>query len=221
VSGNRSRKTNRSANSQAPSLRLRIHAEGEKTEVAYLNHWHRKYRSKTIVTIAEHTHTSPLDLVRLAASERRADRRARRSGDPYDEYWCICDVDEHKNLNDALEMARANDIKIALSDPCLELWFLLHLQEQTAHLHRHEAQRLAYELLSCDKNLSETALRSLDAGYELARDRAKHLIDRHTQNGTLLPANPSSNVFELIETIINGRPIDGSGVPRIPPPSQT
>ncbi|MCV7146688.1 RloB family protein [Mycobacterium riyadhense] len=218
MSGNRSRRTRRTANSQAPSLRIRIHAEGQNTEVAYVNYWRKKFRFRTIVTIAEHQYSSPMDLVRLAASDRRTDMRAaKRFGDPYDEYWCVFDVDEHANLSDALEMARANEVKIALSNPCLEQWFLLHFREQTAHLDRRQAQKLAYEYLSCGKSMTDAAQALLDARYEDAKNRARHLITRHLQNGTPFPANPSSNMFELMETIAKGGSVPGSGLPKIPP----
>jgi hypothetical protein len=47
----------------------------------------------------------------------------------FDETWVVCDVDAHHGLNDALALAKSNEIQVALSDPCFELWYLLHRQD--------------------------------------------------------------------------------------------
>ena len=87
------------------------------------------HRESVIVTIDDY-HASPMQLVEEAAAKRVIDLRAakRGQGAPYDEYWCVFDVDEHPYLNRALELARTSGISIALSNPCLELWFLLHFE---------------------------------------------------------------------------------------------
>lgn len=62
--------------SPADRLQLKIFAEGEKTETAYLNHWNRLYREYVVISMARHTHTTPFELVQAAASQRRQDLRA-------------------------------------------------------------------------------------------------------------------------------------------------
>ncbi|QRY55077.1 RloB family protein [Mycolicibacterium septicum] len=111
---------------------MRVYAEGQETEEGYLTHLWRENREHVIVNIAPHVGSTPLKLVSTAAAERRSDlRKARRVGPAFDEYWCVFDVDDHP-ITEAVEMAAANDIKVALSSPCLELWFLIHFDKQWA-----------------------------------------------------------------------------------------
>jgi hypothetical protein len=127
----------------AKRRQLLVFTEGLRTEPVYLTHWYRNCREHVIVRI-DPRHGDPLYLVQTAADDRSADIRdaQRDRGDAYDEYWCVFDVDEHPRLRQALELAARSGISVALSNPCIELWFLLHFQDRTAALERAEAQRL-------------------------------------------------------------------------------
>ena len=70
---------------------------------------------------------------------RRADR-------DFDEIWCVFDTDAHENLPHAIEEARQSGIAVAVSNPCFELWLVLHVREQTAYIDRHDVQRLSNDL---------------------------------------------------------------------------
>ncbi len=64
----------------------------------------------------------------------------RRKGDA-PEVWVAFDRDEHESWAAALDRARAPKFKLAVSNPCFELWGLLLHRDQTAWIHRHVAQR--------------------------------------------------------------------------------
>lgn len=191
---------------QANRIQLKIYAEGEKTESNYLTHWNRLYRECAVISIAQHSHTTPFELVQAAAAQRREDLREAKKGrgSAFHQYWCIFDVDEHPRLPDALEMARANDIHIALSSPCLELWFLLHFENQTAYINRHDAQARSKGHLKCGKELTESALSLLVIEFEEARARAQALAVKHEADGSNPPWNPHSDVWRLVEVIRTG-----------------
>ena len=176
--------------------------EGERTEDGYLVHWRREFRDKVIVTI-DSFHGGPLQLVDHAVATKRSEAREERRGGgrPHDEVWCVFDRDEHPNIPQALDKAAGNGIGVILSNPCIELWFVLHFDDQTAHLERGEAQSRSRELLSCDKNLSPDALRKLAGRYADARIRAQKLAQKHRGDGSPPHANPSSNMWELIDRI--------------------
>jgi hypothetical protein len=119
----------------------------------------------------------------------------------FDEVWCVCDVDEHPRLTEALQRATENDIKVALSNPCFELWALLHLREQSESLHRHEAQREVARLLSL-KNDKHFSFDKLHPKYDTAVRRAIEL--RRQAAACEQPRrNPTTNVDELTERIRN------------------
>jgi RloB-like protein len=203
----KSRSRGSSRRSSRPSrIQLRVFAEGKKTEDIYLTNWHRLYREKVIVSIAAHQHTTPFELAQSAAIQRRQDlREARRGrGAAFDEYWCMFDVDEHPKIPEALDVAAANNISVALSSPCLELWFLLHFHDQVAYLDRHEAQKRSREALGCDKVLTQAALDLLVENYDAARSRAQALQAKHFNDGSSKPWNPYSDAWELVDVIKTG-----------------
>jgi len=180
-----------------------IFPEGKQTEPIYLTHWYRRHREHVIVKLAPHRHTTPLELVQAAVNQRTSDtREAKRGrGDAFDEYWCVFDVDAHPKIRDALELAAAKGICIALSAPCIELWLLIHFESQTAYLSREEAQRRSREHLSCEKKLTPAALDILVRNYSEARKRARELDRKHEGDGSPAPCNPSSGVWRLVDAI--------------------
>jgi RloB-like protein len=188
----------------ASRIQLKIHAEGEKTESQYLTRWNRLYRENAIISIATHEHTTPFELVKSAAAQRRQDLRNAGTGSEFDQYWCIFDVDEHPKLPEALNMAQANNIKIALSSPCLELWFLLHFGNQTASIERHPAQKRSEHYLKCSKDLTEAALDLLVENFATAKSRAQALAMKHDADGSRRPWNPHSEVWKLVDVIMTG-----------------
>ena len=179
---------------------LLVFTEGRRTEPGYLESWHRIYRDRVQVTIDEF-HGTPQSLVDRAVDAQREDRRnARRGqGSAYDEVWCVFDRDDHPHLNDALGKAANSGIEVALSTPCIELWFLLHFQDQTAQIHRGGAQSLSRGHLNCEKNPSPAAFEMMETAFKDAKRRARELDAKHDGDGSEPHANPSSSVWRLID----------------------
>jgi hypothetical protein len=127
------------------------------------------------------------------AAKRRQDENLR-----YDSVWCVFDVDEHPFVPEAKQQARANGINLAVSNPCFELWLLLHFQNQTAHIERQKVQHLCREHMP---------------GYEKAppcdalRPHQTEAIERAAQLATWQESrenaggNPSTGVHRLIQEI--------------------
>jgi hypothetical protein len=187
----------------AKRFQLLIFTEGKSTEPTYFTHWHRQHRDRILVQIAPHSFTSPLQLVQAAISQKARDtKEAKRGrGDAFDEYWCVFDVDEHPRIPEALNLATAHDIKIAISNPCIELWFLIHFEDQTSYLTRQQAQRRSKQHLKCGKLLDQAALQSLEARYEAAKNRAVQLAEKHDGDGSPHYENPSSGLWKIIDAI--------------------
>lgn len=179
--------------------------EGAVTEEAYLLYWKRRLREKCLVDIPDF-HGTPMSLVEKAVEikkfEEKEDRRGR--GKAHDEYWCVFDVDRHPLLQEAIELARRHGVKTAVSNPCIELWFLLHFQDQTAYLERDEVVRLVKASTGAGKGLSAEALDDLADNFDAARDRAIALDEKHRGDATPSPGNPSSGVWRLVEAMMRG-----------------
>lgn len=111
------------------------------------------------------------------------------------------DIDEHPHVNRAIQTAADNGIGIAVSNPCLELWYLLHFREQTGWIERHAAQSDVATFITKGKSLSTGDLDRLIALFPQARGRAKHLATLHEANGNPPGDNPSSTVWTLVDCI--------------------
>jgi hypothetical protein len=179
-----------------------VFTEGERTEDGYLVYWRREFRDTAVVTVDDF-HGGPLQLVDRAveAKRREALGQRRSQGKAHDEVWCVFDRDEHPNFARALEKAAANGIGVAVSNPCIEVWFILHFADQNAYLEREEAQRRSRELLGCEKALTPGALEGLGRRYEDARQRARGLDMKHEGDGSPAHSNPSSTLWKLIDRI--------------------
>jgi|ERR1022692_2479531 hypothetical protein len=80
----------------------------------------------------------------VAARSRAIDEEAE-----IDEFWCVFDVEwprNHPGLHEAIEQAQQNRIQLAVSNPCFELWLILHFQDQGAWLDNNGARRLRRKL---------------------------------------------------------------------------
>ncbi len=96
-----------------------------------------------------------------------------------------------------------SNVCVAMSNPCFELWLVLHMEDQTAHVHRKDIQKRADQLgIVDDKHLAADAIPRLLDGYQTAKERAVSLRERHTLNGSDLGSNPSSNVWQLVDRLI-------------------
>lgn len=136
----------------------------------------------------------PLTLVQRARTDQRASTK------DFDEIWCVFDVDAHPNLAQAVNEARQSGISVAVSNPCFELWLILHYEDRTAPIDRHDAQSRAEALGAVDgKHLVPRNVEDLLAGCDEAKHRSQALRSRHIANGSAPDANPSSNVWELLD----------------------
>jgi hypothetical protein len=192
----------RSVSREAVRRQLLVYVEGARTEEEYVVYWHRRYRTRIHVTIADE-HGVPMTLVDLAAAARQqAEREERRGrGAAWDEIWCVFDEDTHPNVAEAIAKAEANSINVAVSSPCIELWFILHFENQTAYIERRQAQSRARHLLGCEKGLSDKALDILAERYEDARTRAIALDEKHAGDDSPARSNPSSEIWKLVDRI--------------------
>ena len=93
------------------------------TEQAYLDGLKRLSKPVTLKAVVKVG--SPAQLVRHAARLRQNDR----SG--FDEYWCVVDVDDF-DIEEAIVEAESEGISLAASNPCFEVWLILHFADCTA-----------------------------------------------------------------------------------------
>lgn len=188
-----------------PRRTLVVFGEGERTEPEYLNALKRQPSVRDAAAVDLRIQTGqggsvPRTLVAMAIDARR---RAIDEDAEIDEFWCVFDVEwprNHPGLEEAVKQAHANGIKLAISNPCFELWLILHFQDHTAWLDNTAARRLRRQLDgSSDKGLQ--AARYMPFIADAAR-RAAELSRRHQQDGTAFPHdNPSCGMHLLVTSV--------------------
>src|SRR5258708_11355275 len=95
--------------------RLLIVAEGEVTEPVYFRDLGRRVRAQVEVLIIG-AGAVPVTVVDIAVKmKRQAAQEAKRQKDefiPYDEIWCVFDVDNHHKLTQAINRAKTHNIGV-------------------------------------------------------------------------------------------------------------
>jgi hypothetical protein len=116
----------------------------------------------------------------------------------YDEVWCVFDCDEHPRIPEAMQHARDNGIHVAFSNPCFELWLLLHFQDQRGALSRGHATRLVKRHIP--QYEKATPFEQLSPHYRDAVNRAAALANWQAKRGCA-GENPSTDIHILTERI--------------------
>lgn len=185
-----------------PKKTLQIFCEGERTEPEYLLALKRDPEVRDVSAVdlqveLGSTGSVPMTLVNLAVAAMKD------SDGEVDEVWCVFDVEwpqNHPNLIEACDKARRHGVRLAISNPCFELWLVLHHREQTAWLDNDPARRLRRSIDGQgDKGVDPS---NYISKRSIAAERARRLARRHSENETAFPRdNPSSTMFELIDSV--------------------
>jgi hypothetical protein len=115
---------------RGPKRRFFIYCEGKETEPAYFAEINRLYDS-TIIKVETIGAVGVPFTVACAAVDRKKDlnhstRKARNSFEEGDEVWAVFDHDAHPKVKEAVKKCEDNDVGVARSNPCFELWLILH-----------------------------------------------------------------------------------------------
>ena len=194
----RRRRSRRVVGAEVQRRVVRVLTEGDISEPQYLR---AMVDQRRVVLDSRDSGYVPKSLVSLARELVRRQRKRERD-DRFDEIWCMFDRDEHPGVRSAIQEARDLGVGVALSDPCFELWLVLHVEERTAHVNRREIQRRCRELgLIEGKRVPEDALGKLKSDYPKARARAQRLDQMHERDGSPELSNPSTTVWRLVDRL--------------------
>ena len=175
-----------------------IFTEGEATEENYFRALCEELhllsvRFKKDAVMIKGMGRSTSSLVKYAAENRES----------ADEVWVVFDRDQNRDFDKAIEMAHKQDVHVAYSNECFELWFVLHFEYLTSANGRDHSKRLSTLL---GKKYQKTDLgiyRSIKNKEAVAIKHAKKLEAMHAANGVVSPAkrDPSTTVYLLVERL--------------------
>lgn len=194
----------------SPKVEIVVACEGKNTERRYLEACKDAYGAGMVRMRFLPITGVPMTVVQAAIEEREILLEARRrSKDTFDVFrvWAVFDRDVHPKVQEALALAKENKIDVAFSNPCFEIWPLLHLIDYGAQDDRHAVQaRLKIEMPSYDhENGAIVDFTLIKDRFPIAYERAKtHNANRESEGAPL--GCPSTTVGELVKKIAeNGK----------------
>jgi len=136
-----------------------------------------------------------------------------------DEFWLIIDRDDweeiHNHNFDNLvdDCKKENNFFLAMSNPCFEIWLILHLKDINEFNEEENRRIMANERISNSKNYIDTVLSQIQGrGYnkrpnpriflpltKIAMSRAKELDDENQD----YPKQLGTHIYKLIEKLMN------------------
>lgn len=173
--------------------KILIVCEGE-TEKLYLEKFSRK------LYLINVKGGSALALVKRAVEEKNDPSKY------YNKVWCVVDRDKGGNHNikiveEAWKLATENQIQLAYSNQCFELWFLLHYEiPKTKHTRPQYREKLSEFIGKRYKKAAEEMHGLLKKLKPNALQNAAMLYDRYPEEDWL-KNDPYTRVHLLVEEI--------------------
>ena len=190
-----------------PKIALLIFSEGQNTEPEYLEGFAKIHGNSLVKIKLVAAAGVPKTIVDLASEAQMQATRSKDSFTEYDQVWAVFDRDEHEHVEQAMSVAKSRGVQVAFSNPCFEVWLLLHHGDYDADEHRKETQK-RYQAI--DKGFDPGGSKSPDlqalmSGYPEACRRAKRMRARREEERAPKGA-PYTDVDALTELIReNGR----------------
>jgi hypothetical protein len=172
-----------------------IVCEGEKTEPLYFAHFREELRGKVSIKLVD---CNIKDAIGLASFAEKQKERLDIDTKGEDRIWIVFDADENSQaqVDRAAMMARRIGADIALSNPCFELWYLLHFEDRREALDRATAvARLRRYLPEYDKSVD--CCERLATVQASAMQRAQALEEK-AGKPLSIAANPSTGVWRVV-----------------------
>lgn len=205
--------------------RILIVCEGEKTEPNYFKWWQNELKnirreaakSKAVCGIDVNICSDEIDVKGEGKNTKSLVKKAielktqakTQAKIIYTQVWCVFDRDSFpkEHYNTAIEQARANDLEVAYSNEAFELWYLLHFDYVNTGVSRAMykkmlTKRLGEKYKKNDPAIYEKLLKHSKADQREAIKNAKKLLNKHAK-GDYADHNPSTTVFELVESLNN------------------
>ena len=136
----------RTPNKKHIKQKLIVFCEGKNTEPQLIEEFKLVKGNNLVDVELVRAGGVPCTLVNKAKDKKKElDADAKKSKDPIDkmfQVWVVFDRDEHPNVDQAIKNAISNNIKLAYSNPCFEIWPILHLKNFSRHIERGDLQKL-------------------------------------------------------------------------------
>ena len=187
-----------------PKRRFILFCEGKNTEPEYFDAVKRACVNALIEVEIVRAVGVPYTIAERAGERARSEglarnsRRQMNSFEETDQVWAVFDVDEHPRFNDALSHCKQTGVRVARSNPCFELWLILHEQDYDRYETRQDMQRQLERIrLDYARNRGKTPdCDDVVTRVEKAEHRAEVQLKRRTDADDPF-GNPSTTAGRL------------------------
>lgn len=182
-----------------------IYSEGEVTEREYFLAIKDELKLSTIHIKPIGTGYHTVSLVKEVIAKRYRDEEGIET-----EWWVVFDKDSWNDFDEAIALAEKNNIKVAYSNECFELWFLLHYNLLENDIGRSNYYKILtkefgfnYEKHGKELKYSKRIYPLISAIEKTAHRHAAQLLKTHTDSGVESPNAkvPSTTVHLLVEKL--------------------
>lgn len=205
-----------------PGAAILVVTEGGNTEPAYFDLMAKRFAAPTVELVPYGAgRGDPRALVDEAlrlVKERKQKSKAKKVGinrlESFDSIWIVFDTDVLKaqKRHDGIAYAHSKGIHVAYSEPCFEYWLLLHGKFTTAQMPKCKDVIPFLKEVFGWKNYSREGKKAEEVDallapliektkLQLAGRYAQQVRTYHEKAGTAFPANPSTDVDQLIVAI--------------------
>jgi hypothetical protein len=192
----RQRRPARSQRPLPPGKSLLVVCEGT-TEQEYIDELSRHIGNPSVQIRFCRDRGSPDKIIELAQHEIR-DQAANRNP-RFDEVWCVFDRDSHDYFNGAIQTAIDRGYKLAVSNPCIELWLLVHHRQSPGQRHRDDVHDM---LKRHDKGYKKhVRFERYVNGIPSAVQIAHRMEVIANEDGERPFGNPSTSFYKLLISI--------------------
>lgn len=203
----RGKSLRRKAAPKVPKNVINIFCEGGRTEPDYFNALRLEYPVELMDVHVVPAAGVPRTLFEKANMARKTARSRLRRGESFsegDQYWIVFDRDDHPLIEQTIGDCSRCGIEFAFSDPCFELWLILHIENfdrpddrnaVQGHLGKVEPTYERREKKVCD-------FRALVRKVEDAEARAKAQHERREKEGDGF-SRPVTTVYRLTRRLRN------------------
>jgi len=204
----RKERIGRSAPKRQPKVQFTLFCEGSKTEPLYFMVLKSRDNGSLISIQFGDKGRAPITLAEKAVKFVKSRGSMRGKGgrrnlfEEQDQVWVVFDRDEHERFDEAVSLCETNGIGVARSNPCFEVWLILHMVDYDRQDDRHLVKKTFDRLvLEYGLELSGKAIfEKLTTAVEDAEERAEELDRRRREEGQPY-GRPSTTVGELTRAI--------------------
>lgn len=190
-----------------PRKAILIVCEGTKTEPLYFEYLKRKLRLQPLEMTIEGRGVRTLNLVERAIAVKTKRKESSDTFiDEYDDVFCVSDVEvprEDNTISDAIILAEANKIKVILTNPCFEYWYILHYKKTHRGFDNNgqvikQFKKHLPDYEKCNTKICEAVYQDTDKAIK----HAEELEESVPWSDDLRKHNSSTHVHRLVKLIL-------------------